>query len=69
MTLDLVLRRKGRVLDAMTEHLQAVRARLNADDRELLDQLDSTRAYLASLIVKGPSRDAAAYRTKVALLA
>jgi MYXO-CTERM domain-containing protein len=69
VALDLVLRRKGRVLDAMSQQLQAVRARLDDGHRELLDQLDATRAYLSALTIKGPAGDRARYDAKRAELA
>ena len=44
-----ILRRKGRVLDAMTDTLAAVRERTTSPgDRELLDQLKATTARLAA---------------------
>ncbi len=53
LALTTILRRKGRVLDALTDSLQAIRRRLNAEDRALLDQLAGTRSQLASLTFKG----------------
>ncbi len=55
LALTTILRRKGRVLDALTNSLQALRSRLNLADRALLDSLATTRSKLAALIFKGAS--------------
>jgi CHAT domain-containing protein/Tfp pilus assembly protein PilF len=57
-----VLRRKGRVLDAMSHGIEALRAGLVPADRELLDSLSSTRTRLASLVLEGPTGDRRAER-------
>jgi CHAT domain-containing protein/Tfp pilus assembly protein PilF len=57
-----VLRRKGRVLDAMSLGIEALRAGLVPADRELLDNLSSTRTRLASLVLEGPVGDRRAER-------
>jgi CHAT domain-containing protein/Tfp pilus assembly protein PilF len=49
LALTTILRRKGRVLDAMTDQIGALRRRLNPQDRALLDQLSVTRSELARL--------------------
>jgi CHAT domain-containing protein len=64
--LTTVLRRKGRALDAIASDLEAIRARLSPDDRELLDQLASARAQLARLTVAGPSATDGDYPREVA---
>ncbi|MCA1815362.1 MAG: CHAT domain-containing protein [Acidobacteria bacterium] len=48
-----ILQRKGRVLDAMSGSLAALRQRLNGEDRALLDQLNTTTAQLAKLALAG----------------
>ena len=48
-----VLQRKGRVLDAISQSLTALRQRSDAEDRSLLDQLNSTTAQLARLALSG----------------
>jgi CHAT domain-containing protein len=64
-----ILRRKGRILDALTENIQALRANLTPQDQVLLDQLASIRSELASLIFKGVgSDDPEAYQQKIASL-
>jgi len=50
-----ILQRKGRVLDAMSDSLAALRERLNSDDQKLLDQLNSTTAQLARLELNRPA--------------
>jgi CHAT domain-containing protein len=51
-----VLQRKGRVLDAMSGNLSALRQRLNAEDRKLLDDLGQINAKLAALSLSGPGK-------------
>jgi len=50
---QVILQRKGRVLDAMSGSLAALRQRLNAEDQKLLDQLNTTTARLARLALGG----------------
>lgn len=56
LALTTVLRRKGRVLDAMSQSLQATRERLTPEGRSALDELASTRGELARLVLRGPGR-------------
>ena len=50
-----LLQRKGRVLDAMTDTLASLRQRTgNGDDQRLLEQLRTTTARLAHLALNGP---------------
>jgi len=51
-----LLQRKGQILDAMSGSLSALRQRMNADDRALLDQLGTATAALAALVLSGPGR-------------
>jgi CHAT domain-containing protein/Tfp pilus assembly protein PilF len=51
-----VLRHKGRVLDAVSGGLASLRSRLNAEDGALLDQLSETNSRLANLALGGPGR-------------
>jgi CHAT domain-containing protein/tetratricopeptide (TPR) repeat protein len=53
LALTTLLRRKGRMLDAAAASLGTLRARLSADDKKLLDELDATRAKLAKIAVQG----------------
>lgn len=50
---EIVLRRKGRVLDALSDNLTALRQRFNAQDRILLDKLNETNKNLSKLISAG----------------
>jgi CHAT domain-containing protein/Tfp pilus assembly protein PilF len=49
-----ILRRKGRVQDAMADSLAALRRRSGSEDRELFDRLNTTTSQLARLILNGP---------------
>ena len=67
LALEMVLRRKGRALDAMAQSVEALRARASDADRALLDDLAAARARVTSLTVQGPrTPDAAAYRAELA---
>ena len=46
-----VLRRKGRVLDAMTDSLATVRRRMSLEDQQLLAQWAAARGQLATLVI------------------
>ncbi|HEY9402905.1 MAG TPA: tetratricopeptide repeat protein [Pyrinomonadaceae bacterium] len=58
LALTTVFRRKGRVLDAMTDQVGALRRRLDARDRALLDQLSGARSALARLQLKASAGEA-----------
>jgi CHAT domain-containing protein/Tfp pilus assembly protein PilF len=51
-----VLQRKGRVLDAMTDSLQALRKRFATQDNTLLDQFNEVTSQLATLVLNPPQR-------------
>jgi CHAT domain-containing protein len=53
LALTTILRRKGRVLDTLTDSLQALKSRLNSEDKVLLDKLALTRSQIAALTFKG----------------
>ncbi|MDQ1610092.1 MAG: hypothetical protein QOG00_23 [Pyrinomonadaceae bacterium] len=53
LALTTILRRKGRVLDAVADQIGALRRRLDPQDRVLLDQLSASRSALARLQLKG----------------
>ena len=59
-----ILQRKGRVLDATSDGLGALRRRFNAQDRALLDRLKETNAQLARLVLGAPQRISPAERRK-----
>lgn len=48
--LETILRRKGRVLDAVTDSTQRLRQNLSDQDKALFDQLQAQRAQLAALL-------------------
>ncbi len=67
LALTTLLRRKGRVLDAVGGALQALRDRMSDDDRAALDRLSAARMQLARLVLRGPGRqDAAIFNREVA---
>jgi CHAT domain-containing protein/Tfp pilus assembly protein PilF len=51
---ETVLRRKGRILDAVAGSLAALRRGLDPEERRLFEQLLSRRAQLARLVMRGP---------------
>jgi CHAT domain-containing protein len=51
-----LLQRKGRILDAMSDILTALRQRFDSQDQKLLDQLNSTTAQLAKLALNGAQK-------------
>lgn len=65
-----ILRRKGRVLDAVSGQLAAVRGRLDAATRAQLERLGQVRGQLSALALRGPNEgeSAQAHRGKVETL-
>jgi CHAT domain-containing protein/tetratricopeptide (TPR) repeat protein len=53
LALTTLLRRKGRVLDVVSDQISTLRRRLDPRDRELLDQLSAARGALARLVLGG----------------
>lgn len=51
-----VLRQKGRVLDALSESLSALRGRLDPNDRALLDSLSEINSKLSGVVLSGPQK-------------
>jgi len=49
-----ILQRKGRALDAISQNLNTLRSRFDAEDRALLDRLTETRSQIARLVLGGP---------------
>lgn len=69
LALTTILRRKGRVLDAMADSIEALRRRAKPEDREVLDHLSAVRSQLARLILNGPDpRNREQYDIEVARL-
>ncbi len=56
LALTIVLQRKGRVLDAMSDQIGVLRRRLGPEDRVLLERLSTVNAELATLVLKGPGQ-------------
>ncbi len=56
LALTTILRRKGRALDAMTDSIAALRRHATPEERALLEQVQSTRAQSARLVMNGPQR-------------
>lgn len=54
LAMRLLVRRKGRILDAVTDTFRGMRRRMNATDRALLDQLRAARTRLSKLVITGP---------------
>ncbi|MFL6229739.1 MAG: CHAT domain-containing protein [Pyrinomonadaceae bacterium] len=59
LALTTVLRRKGRVLDVVSDQIAALRRRLKPADQKLLDSLAAARAELARLTMEGEGTAAA----------
>jgi CHAT domain-containing protein len=55
-----LLERKGRVLDAITDSMTALRQRAKPEDQQLLDQLNTAAAELAKLVLNGLQKRAPA---------
>ena len=51
-----ILRRKGRVLDTLTNNIYTLRRHFGPQNRLLLDHLIDTRSKLASMILRGPGK-------------
>ncbi len=52
--LKILLQRKGRALDAMTDAIAALRRRVSPEDQTLLNQLQDVRSQLSVLTLRGP---------------
>src|ERR1043166_5239260 len=65
-----ILRGKGRVQDAMSASLSALRQRSSPEDQKLLDRLNDAAAKLSRLILDGPAQRAtpAEYQEQLKLL-
>lgn len=65
----LLLQRKGRVLDALSGNIAALRQRMSEGDRTLLDQLGDLHSRLAKVALAGPgSTPVVEYRKQLAAL-
>ncbi|MEG4114145.1 MULTISPECIES: CHAT domain-containing tetratricopeptide repeat protein, partial [unclassified Microcoleus] len=69
LALTTVLRRKGRILEVLTDSLITLRQNLTEENQQLLDQLVATRSQLAALIFNKPENlPLEQYRNQVATL-
>ena len=69
LALTIILRRKGRILDAVTDNLKLIRQNITPENQKLLDELVSTRAQLAALIFNKPTNlSIEEYRNQIANL-
>ncbi len=69
MALNLILQRKGRVLDAMSDSIGTLRRRLDPQGRELLEQYSAVNSRLATLTLSEQGgAGGAQYQTEVARL-
>ena len=69
LALTTILRRKGRILDVMTNDLQLLRENITPENQQLLDELAAVRTQLATLIYNQPENlPEEQYRQQVASL-
>jgi tetratricopeptide (TPR) repeat protein len=54
LALTILFRRKGRVLDAVSDTIQRLRRHINPEDAQLLERLTIARSRLAALALNGP---------------
>ena len=63
LALTSVLRRKGRILDAMSDSMRALRDRLGSEDQAIIRRLGDVTTELAALVIDGPPKgDLGAYQ-------
>ncbi|MBX7223277.1 MAG: CHAT domain-containing protein [Blastocatellia bacterium] len=55
----IVLRRKGRALDAMSRSIETLRRHASPEEKQWLDELAAAKGSLSSLLLKGPGREGA----------
>ncbi len=63
-----VLQRKGRILDALSENLLALRQRFNPTDQLLLDKLSDVTSRLAKLVLSAPKTSKEEHQNQVKAL-
>jgi len=56
LALTIIFRRKGRVLDAMTDSLSALRRHLGPEEQALLDRLAEVESQIAAHFSRGPGK-------------
>jgi tetratricopeptide (TPR) repeat protein len=64
LAFEIVLQRKGRILDAVSESLAALRDRLGEDDRAALSELVAARSKLAALLFRASDGDGGQQRAQ-----
>lgn len=64
LALTSILRRKGRVLDEMSDTLSVLRQRFNTEDRSLLDKLNEANTKLALMVLSDTPRGTLAEQQK-----
>lgn len=67
LSVTTVLQRKGRVLDVMSNTLEALRRRAEPEDRALLEELSSLRSRLAKMVLSGGGTESASQRESARL--
>src|SRR5262249_47862150 len=60
----MILQNKGRVQDAVSNNLSALRQRFAPEDHKILEQLDDLNSQLAKLVLGGPQKLQAAERVQ-----
>ena len=60
LAFTILLRRKGRALDAMSDSIASLRSRSNSQDQALFSQLFEARSRLATIALRGPDKNNAA---------
>lgn len=63
-----VLRRKGRILDAVSDNLRAIQQDLSPETQRLLTRLQVTRRQIATLVFDPPSNPSPDYQTEITRL-
>ena len=69
LAFTILLQRKGRALDEMSDSYSLLRNRANKEDQALFSNLSNARTRLASLILRTPDKDAASYQARLKTLA
>lgn len=66
LAMESVLQTKGRVLDSVSETMNALRSRLDKDDLALLNSWNDTNTKIAKLVIEGPNGESVeTFRKKV----
>ena len=65
LAITTVLQRKGRVRDALSDNLAALRHRVGVEDAELLDRFNNITSQLARLVLGGPKQLSTAEHQKL----